>query len=235
MHKILICFFEKIPGIPTAKSLAETTAIFFLCTDGSFVLRMKKAEATRQHILHKAFELMYVKGYQATSIDDILATMEVTKGAFYYHFKNKDEMGLAIINEILKPTLTGSFIEPLQQKGDPVQIIYDLMHHLLMENEFLKVEFGCPASNLTQEMAPWNVAFSKTLDDLTGRWEKIMITLINDGKKEGFIRRNVNARQVTRFVMSGYWGIRNFGKLANNKSVYQPYLRELKRYLETLR
>ena len=61
---------------------------------------MKKAEATRLMILQKAFELIYVKGYQTTSIDDIIATTKVTKGAFYYHFKTKDEMGLAIINEI---------------------------------------------------------------------------------------------------------------------------------------
>jgi TetR/AcrR family transcriptional repressor of nem operon len=45
----------------------------------------------------------------------------------------------------------------------------------------------------------------------------------------------VNAMQVTMFVMSGYWGIRNFGKLANSKKVYLPYLNELKNYLETLR
>jgi TetR/AcrR family transcriptional repressor of nem operon len=65
---------------------------------------MKKAATTRLTILQKAFELIYVKGYQTTSIDDIIATTQVTKGAFYYHFKNKDEMGLAIINEILKHT-----------------------------------------------------------------------------------------------------------------------------------
>ena len=61
---------------------------------------MKKAEGTRRNILEKAFELIYERGYQNTSIDDILATTGVTKGAFYYHFQNKDEMGLAIIHEI---------------------------------------------------------------------------------------------------------------------------------------
>jgi len=71
---------------------------------------MKKAAATRLMILTKAFELIYVRGYQTTSIDDILATTKVTKGAFYYHFRNKDEMGLAILQEILKPALTESFI-----------------------------------------------------------------------------------------------------------------------------
>jgi TetR/AcrR family transcriptional repressor of nem operon len=71
---------------------------------------MKKAESTRLNILQKAFELIYVNGYQTTSVDDIIATTKVTKGAFYYHFKTKDEMGIAIINEILKPTLSAGFI-----------------------------------------------------------------------------------------------------------------------------
>lgn len=115
---------------------------------------MKKAAATRLAILQKAFELIYTKGYQTTSIDDIIATMQVTKGAFYYHFKTKDEMGLAIISEILKPTLQSSFIAPLQNHQNPLEAIYELMENLLMKNDFLKVEYGCPASNLTQEMAP---------------------------------------------------------------------------------
>lgn len=43
---------------------------------------MNKAESTRLTILEKAFKLIYEKGYQTTSIDDILATTKVTKGAF---------------------------------------------------------------------------------------------------------------------------------------------------------
>ena len=195
---------------------------------------MKKAEATRLTILQKAFELIYVKGYQTTSIDDIIATTQVTKGAFYYHFKNKDEMGVAIINEILKPTLADIFIQPLQKYQNPLDSIYHLMYDLLMKNEFLKVEYGCPASNFTQEMTPWNADFNKTLNELTQQWTKVMTAHIEKGKKNGFVRNDVNAKQVTMFVMSGYWGIRNFGKLANSKQVYLPYLKELKNYLNTL-
>ena len=196
---------------------------------------MKKEEATRLSILEKAFELIYAKGYQTTSIDDIIATTKVTKGAFYYHFKNKDEMGISIINELLKPTLTGSFIGPLQTGGDPLTAIYQLMYNLLIENEFLKVEYGCPASNLTHEMTSWNADFNKALNELTEQWIDAMIDLIEQGKSSGAVRKDVNARQVTMFVMSGYWGIRNFGKLGRSKEVYMPYLKELKNYLETLR
>lgn len=186
-------------------------------------------------ILQKAFELIYEKGYQVTSVDEIIATTKVTKGAFYYHFKSKDEMGLAIINEILKPSLTRSFIEPLEKEADPVLAIYKLLYHLLMKDEFLKVEYGCPASNFTQEMAPWNKLFSEALEDLTSRWEKLMISVLENGKKRGEVRQDVNSKQVIRFIMSGYWGIRNFGKLSNSKDVYKPWLKELKTYLEGLR
>lgn len=196
---------------------------------------MKKAEATRLNILQKAFELIYVKGYQNSSIDDIIANTQVTKGAFYYHFKNKDEMGLAIIKDILQPTFKASFIEPLQQERDPLKAIYLLMQHLLLENPFLKVEHGCPASNFTQEMAPWHVDFSKALDTLIREWTHAMDELLEKGQQEGFLRKEVDVHQVTLFVMSGYWGIRNFGKLENSKEIYFPYLEALKHYLESLR
>lgn len=196
---------------------------------------MKKAEATRSMILHKAFELIYVKGYQTTSIDDIIATTQVTKGAFYYHFKTKDEMGLAIINEVLKPTLASSFIEPLQGEQDPLNAIYNLMDSLLMKNEFLKVEYGCPASNFTQEMTPWNSEFNKALNELTREWTEAITATIERGKKSGVIRKDVNAKQVTTFVLSGYWGIRNLGKLENSKKVYISYLKQLKIYLDSLK
>jgi AcrR family transcriptional regulator len=195
---------------------------------------MKKAEATRLNILQKAFELIYSSGYKTTSIDHIIATTQVTKGAFYYHFKTKDEMGLAIINEVLKPTLLNSFLEPLQKELNPLEAIYNLIDNLLMKNKVLKVEYGCPIANFTQEMAPWNDDFSEALDELTKQWKKKMTTTIEKGKEDGFVRKDVNAKQVTLFVISGYWGIRNFGKIENSKTVYLSYLKELKSYLNTL-
>jgi TetR/AcrR family transcriptional repressor of nem operon len=196
---------------------------------------MKKAETTRLTILQKAFELIYVKGYQTTSVDDILATTQVTKGAFYYHFKNKDEMGLAIINEILKPTMDAAFIAPLQSQENPLEIIYGMMHHLLLENHFLKPEFGCPASNLTQEMAPWNINFSHALNGLTKQWEETINQVLENGKGNGFVRRDVDSNQVTIMIMSGYWGVRNLGKLDGGNQSYVSYLKELKRYLDHLK
>lgn len=196
---------------------------------------MKKSEATRLTILQKAFELIYTNGYQTTSVDDIIATTQVTKGAFYYHFKTKDEMGLAIINELMKPNFKNTFIEPLQSDENPLDIIYNLMYNLLMENEVLKVEYGCPASNFTQEMAPWNIDFTRVLNELSLQWEKAIIDAVEKAKNNVKIKQNVNGKEVAVFVMAGYWGVRNLGKLENSKSVYVVYLKGLKSYFDNLK
>src|ERR1044071_5823658 len=105
---------------------------------------MGKAIETRHLILGKAFELIYVNGYQATSIDDIIATTKVTKGAFFYHFKNKDEMGLAVINELMYPSMYEAYVKPLSDSQQPVKDIYASMKYLLMEDTFLQAKYGCP-------------------------------------------------------------------------------------------
>lgn len=194
---------------------------------------MKKSEATRLNILQKAFELIYVKGYQTTSVDEIIATTQVTKGAFYYHFKTKDEMGLAIINELLINNFKSTFIEPLKNSDHPLESIYKLMYGILMENYFLKVEYGCPASNFTQEMAPWNIEFTKALNTLSAHWENAIIECIETGKKNGSVKADTDAKEIAVFVMSGYWGVRNLGKLENSKSVYLIYLKGLKTYFKS--
>ena len=73
---------------------------------------ISKAATTRLNILQKAFTLVYKNGYRATSIDEIIATTQVTKGAFFYHFKNKDEMGLAMIYEVLYSSMQDALINP---------------------------------------------------------------------------------------------------------------------------
>ncbi len=196
---------------------------------------MAKAAITRFTILQKAFDLIYKQGYQTTSIDDIIATTKVTKGAFFYHFKNKDEMGLAIINEVMFPTMNHAFVKSLENTTDPVKAIYAMMKYLLLEDPYLKVQYGCPAGNLTQEMSPLNHEFSKALSKLVEQWQEALHKSIMSGKKAGTIRPDVNARQVAYFVMSGYWGVRNLGKLYHTTDCYTVYLKELKHYLKSLK
>lgn len=195
---------------------------------------MKKAEATRMNMLLKAYELIYSNGYYMTSIDDILATTKVTKGAFYYHFKNKDEMGIAILQEILQPRFINQITHVFNKEKNTLKAIHTMISNLLLDNEFLKLERGCPLSNFIQEMAPNNVAFTVVLAQVTAEWQQIIVSNLEKGQNNGFINLDINPKSVAVFIISSYWGVRNFGRTDDSIKIYRSYLKELKNYLHSL-
>lgn len=194
---------------------------------------MSKAVHTRYNILQNAFALVYKQGYQATSIDDIIATTNVTKGAFFYHFKNKDEMGLAMINEVMNPGMVDALIKPLLSGQGSVNEIYNMMYAILLRSPFFDVKYGCPAVNLIEEMSAVNEQFHKALLKLFKQWQDAIQDTITKGVELGKLKKDVEAQQVAYFIMAGYSGIRNMGKLLG-VSCYNAYLKELKVYLGQL-
>lgn len=194
---------------------------------------MSKAAATRLTILQQAFGLVYRNGFQQTSIDEIIATTQVTKGAFFYHFTSKDEMGLAMIREVLYPGMYEMLVKPLLEGDDPVEEIYLMMRNLLLKSP-LDVKYGCPAVNLIDEMAPLSKAFHKALMQLFEQWQAAIIACLNKGKAAGKIHKKTDAQLVACFIVTGYSGIRTVGKMLGT-SFYTTYLKELKNYLAGLR
>lgn len=195
---------------------------------------MSKAALTRQTILLKAFELIYQNGFQLTSVDTIIATTNVTKGAFFYHFKTKEEMGLALIQEVIKPAMEEGFVKPLVNATHPAQAIYAMMEHLLLKAPFFQVQYGCPAVNLVSELAATgDDAMSKALYALMNQCLGAVRSSFQHGQLIGNIRSDVDPNAVADFVLAGYSGVRNMGKLFG-KGCYSVYLNELKRYLHEL-
>lgn len=195
---------------------------------------MGNALVTRQIILSKAYELIYKNGYQATSVDDIIAATKVTKGAFYYHFKNKEEMGLAVINEVIYERMYNALVLPLQHSIDPIKDIYQLLNKFLLANTALNIVYGCPANNLVQEMAPLSPTFKKALARLFNEWQHALKDALKKGKKNGLVGKDVSEENVANFIIASYGGIRNIGKIHPSKHCYKTYLKELKKYLENL-
>ena len=194
---------------------------------------MSKGQLTRLNILSKAFELVYRNGYQTTSVDEIIASTSVTKGAFYHHFKNKDEMGIALIKEVLYPAMNKAMVKPLLSSKDAVKDLYEIMEGLLIHNSFFNVKYGCPAVNLIEEMAAINPNFNKALAEIIISWQKAIGVSIENSISNNTIRNDVKADQVATFIISGYSGVRNTGKILGSNA-YKIYLKELRNYLKTL-
>jgi len=194
---------------------------------------MSKAETTRNYIIQKSFELIYKKGYQSTSIDDIIATTQVTKGAFFYHFKSKEEMGLAVIKERLTPGMVAFSTSFLKEPGDVRTNIYKMMEALLLKNDFFVVEYGCPVVNLVEEMSAINPAFQKLLKRLTINWQSEIESALAAAQDSGQISKDHDIKKITQYITANYGGVRYLGKLFG-KAAYKTFLHEFKRYLNSI-
>lgn len=194
---------------------------------------MSKAAQTRHYILEKAFDLIYEHGYQATSIDKIIETTSVTKGAFYYHFKNKDVMGLAVINEVIRPRFEAQLIKPLADYEDALAGIFSTIKNFMLNLSEDQLNFGCPTNNMIHEMAPLDPVFREALNDLLEDWKKALTQALTRAAAEGQIKEQ-DFDAVATFIIAGYEGTRGIGKLKRTFAYYQTYLSQLKAYLSTL-
>src|SRR3954449_13053319 len=59
-----------------------------------------RGEATRRALLASARELFGSKGFAGTSVDEVVRHAGVTKGALYHHFRDKDHLFRAVLEEV---------------------------------------------------------------------------------------------------------------------------------------
>jgi len=196
---------------------------------------MNKASNTRMHILEKSFGLIYQNGYQATSIDKIIETTKVTKGAFYYHFEDKEKMGLAMIKEVVAPRLDRLLISPIKNADDPLEKIYQTIKKNLVEDTDFDIQYGCPINNLIQELSPIKESFKSTLQLVIENWKKTIVSELENGKKRGKVNENIDSNAVAEFIIVSYEGLRGTGKVYQNFKLYESYIDQLKFYLNALK
>ena len=193
---------------------------------------MGKAQETRKYILEKAFSMVYENGFQATSIDKILTETHVTKGAFYYHFKNKDEMGIAIIKEILALKIEKHLMTPLKAHGNKGEVISNTFKKFMLSTSERQLRLGCPTNNLIQEMSPLNKQFAKALFQIITDWKRVLSEAIQEGITQGTIVTSSAPEHMADFIIASYEGARSLGKVYKSHEYYQRFIEQLDSYLK---
>src|SRR5436309_903296 len=117
-------------------------------------------DATRKKILAAAFAEFYKHGFQGGSLNQIVETAGTTKGALFHHFAGKQELGYAVVDEIIGPILEQRWLAPLAEPKDAVAEMKRVFRHLVKEDiRSGAYRQGCPLNNLAQEMSPLDEGF----------------------------------------------------------------------------
>lgn len=60
-----------------------------------------KKEVRKKELIKIAYELFISKGYENTSVDEIIEKAGIAKGTYYYHFKSKEQMLEEVVNMMI--------------------------------------------------------------------------------------------------------------------------------------
>lgn len=196
-----------------------------------------KRKLTRQKLVDKGYELINMYGYHAVSIDLILKEINLTKGAFYYHFKNKHDLVSAIISERIEKEIHSELIEPISKRGNPIFILADLLQDKLINDDSLETNLGSPLTNLivTLSYERNDYELQSRLRGVLDNWKIAIINLLYRGIEDGYIARHVNTESVAEFIINSLEGVRTLKRTTNNKSLFFNYMEQFKNYLDTLK
>lgn len=194
-----------------------------------------KRMATMHKLQVKGLELFYQNGYYNTSIDDILKSLSLSKGAFYYHFQSKEDFFISIIQSLIVRKVYSTLIEPIEGKENPFLEIDRCFENSLETAEHNEMDYGFILGNFLTEFNRRNETISKYLTDIYKVWEVNLVTILQKGKSDGFVDRHVDSEGVATYLISSYMGVRTLMVQGNCKNLKYNYLQQLRRYFNSLR
>lgn len=152
----------------------------------------KGSEKTKSRIISAAWRLFYEQGYENTTIEDIVALSETSKGTFYHYFDGKDA---------LLGTLSNLFDEKYEQLIPELESIDGAYERLMYLNHelFLMIENSISLELLSRLLATQLFARGERhLLDRNRTYFKILIKTVRAGQQSGELISTVPANEIVK-------------------------------------
>ncbi len=189
---------------------------------------MTSTSSRKEALLIAGKRLILSKGYTATTVDEIVAEVGITKGAFYYFFKSKDAFAQDLLEYNWSPirrmqaALSDSNLDPL--------------HHLHQHIDFM-VEFlpgdGRLLGIMSQELSETNPQIGVQVRGYFGEWTQYLQRIVELAKTQYVPDADFTSQSLMEFILMTIEGVpvisRQFGSDAVKRSVHH-----LKSYLDAL-
>lgn len=191
--------------------------------------------STRELILDAASRLIHIRGFNNTSVDDILKESGVGKGNFYYYFKSKDELGFAILDRSVEGIRHEIVEKYFTAATDPWEQLQGFLEFPVERAREHGCTGGCPLGNLAVELSDIHEEFrqrlSRAFDELRFRIE----LSLEEARTQGSLRGDANISRLAHFIIAGFEGAFMLGKLRKDPEVVADVIAEVKDHLAQYR
>jgi len=161
----------------------------------------------KEKIVHESLKLFSLKGFLSTSIHDVLAAANTSKGGFYNHFQSKEDLFFAVLSEARKiwreKNLSG-----LDEVEKPVEKIKKLLENY--RDRYLKdtknFPGGCIFVTLSVELDDQRPHLSRELNKGFSGFKAMIKRLLDQAKASGDLAEEINTEALTEMLFAGMMG-----------------------------
>ncbi len=152
----------------------------------------KNQRNTKGRIVAAAWKLFYEQGYENTTVDEIVAESQTSKGSFYHYFDSKDGL-MGALSHLLDDHYT-----ELAQTLDPDAPAFDKLIYLNQEL-FTVIENTVSVDLMSQLLASQlTTRGEKHLLDHTRYYYRLLRQLITEGQKKGELNQQRSMAELVK-------------------------------------
>ena len=187
----------------------------------------------REKLIEQACTTFGQKGYQATSVDDLLKVTKICPSNFYYHFKSKEALAFEVL---------GTIFQRVREKLAPIVVNRGLSAPRKLEQIhgiFVKRMAdngccgGCPMGNLAQELSDFHSGFREKLAEFFKECMEGIEGIVRQGVRDGDLRKDLDPRATAYLVFGSIEGLmlisKSLKELAPLKQGFRQALALLKK------
>lgn len=158
------------------------------------------APSTRDRIVEAGLYLFWLQGYAATGISQILARAKANAGSFYYFFKSKEALLLAVLELYIK-SLKPVVVDPVfLHTEDPVERIFGILGFYRQNLLSTGCTYGCPIGRLALEIPEEQCKVHKLLADNFDGWTAAIEKCLEDARHR--LPEQTDCKTLSQFVLT---------------------------------
>ncbi|GAA4612866.1 TetR/AcrR family transcriptional regulator [Actinoallomurus liliacearum] len=163
-----------------------------------------RGAATRARIVAAAVELMYVKGVNATTLDDVRAASNTSKSQLYNHFPDKEELVRAVVAARTEQVLERErgYLQRLKSFRGLVR----WRDALVQRNALRNGAYGCALGSLAGELADQDDQARATLAESFAEWEGLLAAGLRRMRDSGALKPDADPEKLATGLMAALQG-----------------------------
>ena len=189
---------------------------------------------TKHKLLEAALQLMLVKGFPATTLDEICEQAGVTKGSFFHYFADKEEIGAAVLDHFVTGRIQAVQGAPFHRLSDPLKRVYGYIDFMIKMSRETSAMPSCLLGNFAQDISDTHPQLRARCGRHFDQWAQMMKRDMDAAKARYAPKAVFDTQSLAEHFIAVLEGALILVKAKQDRKIFEKQLRHYKSYLQSL-